>query len=139
MKSYISELVSRNVGLASADQMNTIHGGDDIDYQSPGVHRHLGRQGTVWATLEEFSRAFGDPHEQESGDEKAIGLYYFVTPRGSISVYKYWWNREGELSIGGRGHKGARRWLKRYLRDRGFNVDRTPPAHEPRTGRFARL
>ena len=66
-------------------------------------HGGGGRAGTIHATLEGFARKFGDPHETftpENSDGKVTAEWYFMTPRGLISVYDYWWNPPGALSIG---------------------------------------
>ena len=92
-----------------------------------------GRAGTVHATLASFAAKFGDPHETftpENSDGKVTAEWYFSTPRGLFSVYDYWWNPPGILSIGLRnsvrgrefGDKRAVLWARRYFRELGLEA-----------------
>lgn len=106
-------ITTKNVCLATAEQhANHVIGG--------------GRCGTVHLTLQQFAAKFGNPHGAGDGD-KVHAEWYFMTPRGLVSVYDYWWNPKGQLSIGLRnttkdnpfGNSRASLWLARYMRDLG--------------------
>lgn len=79
-----------------------------------------GRQGTALMTLTHFQTTFGSAHELGSADDKITAMWYFDTPRGPVSVYDYWWNRHGEMSLG--GSYRACLWFAAYLRALGVEA-----------------
>ena len=110
-------IVNRNVCLATAEQHKSHYVGG-------------GRCGTIHGmNLHSFADKFGDPHDLGDGD-KVHAQWYFMTPRGLVSVYDYWWNADDVLSIGIRnttkdnpfGNSKASLWLARYLRERGIDA-----------------
>jgi len=109
-------IANRNVCLATAEQViSRDHGG----YRVGSV---------IGLTLQQFAAKFGNPHDHGDGD-KVHAEWYFMTPRGLVDVYDYWWNPKNVLSIGLRnckngidGNINAARWLARYLREMGIKA-----------------
>lgn len=87
----------------------------------PGGHRC----GTLFCSLTDFVRRVGSPHVSNFSEEGIDGAgkvhaeWTFATPRGPASVYDYWWNHEGQLSIGAQDHRAAL-WCRAWLRLHGF-------------------
>lgn len=79
------------------------------------------RIGTVHCTLADFRAKFGAPHVLGSPDDKVKETWHFRTPRGSVEVRDYWWNRTGELSIAATTPKAVL-WLAGYLRRVGLRA-----------------
>jgi hypothetical protein len=75
-----------------------------------------GRSGTAVADYERMRELFGEPHHfapyrdyesPQDGDGKVTTVWTFKTPRGIVHVRDYWWNGEGEWSIGAESYKAA--------------------------------
>ncbi len=78
-----------------------------------------GRIGTIRGfTLDRVREIFGEPQETDI-DGKVQCEWTFITPRGPVTVYDYWWNAPDELSIGQRGDRRAAYWIARVFRDIG--------------------
>jgi len=82
------------------------------------------RRGTVFISLSEFGRKFGDPHisnfsnDGVHGDEKIHAMWTVDTPRGPVNIYDYWWNPKAQLSIGAKD-KYSFLWCKGWLKMHG--------------------
>lgn len=101
-----------------------------------------GRMGTAFATLEQFEAIAGKPtvaapreqwyqydagHRLTDGAGKVSAEWIIDTPRGNVSVYDYWWNPKGQLSIGAMGDSRAYLWLRKGLAARGVRCMRGTP------------
>ena len=76
------------------------------------------RVGTAIASRDELIECFGRPHIDDmnyASDGKVTTVWCFETPRGSVEIRDYWWNREGEWSLAAGGPKPVR-WLMAQLR-----------------------
>ena len=63
-----------------------------------------GRVGTLYLDRSLLVKALGKPPFSESADGKITMEWVMETPNGVATLYDYWWNAEGEWSIG--GHTG---------------------------------
>ncbi len=81
------------------------------------------RSGTVVAPFAKLVELFGEPHSFERyrdyDDAKVTITWTIKTPRGCVHLRDYWWNLEGEWSVGAESRKAAM-WLCRELRRAGF-------------------
>ena len=82
------------------------------------------RMGTVFMTLEQFSRKFGSPHAENFGADgidgagKVHAVWHINTPRGPVEVGDYWWNPADQLSVR-TGNWYAFLWAKGWLNMHG--------------------
>lgn len=69
-------------------------------YQSPNASINMThRVGTIYADRARLVEALGEPHETDG--DKTTMEWIFTTPEGVATLYDYWWNGEGEWSVGG--------------------------------------
>ena len=69
-----------------------------------------GRVGTLHASREEIENVFGAPHYTcEGAYDKITHQWALKAECGTVfTLYDYWWNPDGEYSIGGRNGQAAR-------------------------------
>lgn len=75
----------------------------------------MGRIGTVYASVNEFTQVFGGAHEEDPSGEQVTKWWHFETPRGRVTVRDWYRNRENELSICAIDHRAAI-WAAAYFR-----------------------
>lgn len=125
-------MINKHVSLASTEYSRNRHEGKAVKFSKMGAGRH----GTIYMSLEQFADKLGNPHEsvQRSqwrkyetsglldGAGKVSALWIFETPRGSIEVSDYWWNKSDQLSVRGTAatHKNAFLWFRKWAR--GHNI-----------------
>ena len=68
-----------------------------------------GRVGTLHASREEIEHVFGAPHYTcDNAFAKITHQWAFRAEGGTVfTLYDYYWNPDGEYSIGGRGRQPA--------------------------------
>lgn len=73
--------------------------------QNPDADTNMtSRVGTLYLDRSLLVKALGKPPITESADDKITMEWVLETPSGVATLYDYWWNAEGEWSIG--GHTG---------------------------------
>ena len=100
--------------------LNNVRLDPDGDYAD--MHH---RTGTASISLGEAWGILGPAHlddpspEGVDGAGKVHALWFIHTPRGSATLYDYWWNGENVLSIGAGGRRSTL-WAVKWLRLRGI-------------------
>jgi hypothetical protein len=72
------------------------------------------RKATVFAERYVLRELFGAPTNPAFFDGKVTEVWTFQTPRGLVHLRDYWWNRDGEWSVGAHTGKAAQ-WLRRHV------------------------